>query len=364
MVKFRDHLWNGRLNKKETEKVKDILFDVLARNKEIEKLHQRELKENEKFRGHIKDLKRKIAAQESHSAAVKSELNSTRKEVSSKDARLHELEQKLKTISKDNEELLRRRVHALEREARIIAHDLSDLNEQLASSRASLAAKDAMCRELQRELQASCLEKENLADQLRRLETKAAASDNRLSAATAPEKSAPAFKQKGRRLGIFVDTRNVAQACRLLQQKMDYRKLLDFILLDRHLVKAVAYVLLNPDTDRRPFLNVLEQNGFQVRTRDLIRFTDGSIQGNWGAGMAADVIHVTEKMSLDVVHLVGGDGDFVDLVRFLKVKGIHTEVSGFPVNSSQDLIQAAGEFVPLGSEILRVPFTSGDNARR
>jgi uncharacterized LabA/DUF88 family protein len=119
-------------------------------------------------------------------------------------------------------------------------------------------------------------------------------------------------KEKGRRLGVFVDTRSLRQASRLLQRKIDFQRLLEFVVLDRHLVKSVAYVIGPPEVDHSSFVNMLEQNGFQARLKNFVRFSDGSSQGGWGAGIATDMIILSQKMSLDIIHLVSGDGDFVD----------------------------------------------------
>ena len=124
--KLTDHLRQGRLNKQETEKVKDMLFKIMARNKEIEELRQREMKDQEKLRAHVQDLKNKLAQQESQITALKSEINGLRKKSADKDALIGKLEQNLKTISRDEEESLHRRIHELERNERIMTHDRDD----------------------------------------------------------------------------------------------------------------------------------------------------------------------------------------------------------------------------------------------
>ena len=154
-------------------------------------------------------------------------------------------------------------------------------------------------------------------------------------------------------MGVFVDTRSLWLTAKSLQQKIDFQKLLEFIVLNQHLVKSVAYVMTVPGIDQSRFLTTLERIGFQTRCRDLIRLPDGSLHGGWGAGIALDVIHHARKIDLDIVHLVSGDGDFTDLIKFLKTQGIRTEVSGFEIGTDVELKQAADEFVPLGTEIFR-----------
>lgn len=108
-----------------------------------------------------------------------------------------------------------------------------------------------------------------------------------------------------------------------------------------------------PGIDQSRFLTTLERIGFQTRCRDLLRLPDGSLHGGWGAGIALDVIHHARKIDLDIVHLVGADEGFTDLIKFLKTQGIRTEVSGFEISTDTELRQAADEFVPLGPEIFQ-----------
>lgn len=274
-----------------------------------------------------------------------------RKEMARKDAQILEWEQKAKTISKEEEASLRRRVHDFERNERKMIYEIAALNERLTAVLAEGQARDAQSRDLERQLGESRLEKERLENRLKELLAQAAVKESR----PVPAQSSPPRKANGRRLGVFVDMRSLGQASRRLQQKIDFKKLLDFIVLDRYLVKAVAYVMANPEMDNSRFGNMLEQRGFQVRSRNLVRLPDGSYQGNWGAGMATDIIQQAEKMNLDIVHLVSGDADFVDLIKFLKAKGVRAEASGFEINSAAEFIQAADEFVVLDTQVLRDP---------
>lgn len=349
---FEDHLWKGRLNKKETEKVRQMLFNLIGENKAIKKALDKELKGKERWGRQIEGLKKKERAANAEITSIRKELGSLRRDGAIKNERICELEQQAKTTSRAEEQSLRRRVHDLERNERKMCHEISELNEKLASSRADVKAKDGLCLELQRELKTACQEKERLEGEVKQLAAQAGVRDD--SMRTMHKASVP-IKNKGQRLGVFMDTRHLRQAVRLLKQKIDFEKLLNFVVLDRYLVKAVAYVMTAPDMDSSGFLRMLEKKGFQVRSRNFIKLPDGSMHGCWGPGIAIDAMNLAEKLELDIIHLVGGDGDFADLLKFLKAKRIRVEASGFRINSAEELVQAADEFVFLGEEIFRIP---------
>ena len=355
---FENHLLEGRLNKKETEKIRKILHDLFAENKETRRTLEKTIKEKQKRDRQIEDLKERARGRELEAASLRNDLAKLRKESARKEDLIREQEQKFKTISREEEESLRRRVHDLERQERKMRHEIAELGEKSAALQADIAARDHLCRNLRDELQQARLDKERLESEIKRL-AKQPAQD---TGAAAPEaKTAPARKDKGRRMGVFIDTRSLWLAAKSLQQKIDFQKLLEFIVLDQHLVKSVAYVMTVPGTDQSRFLTTLERIGFQTRCRDFIRLPDGSLHGGWGAGIALDVIHQARKIDLDIVHLVGGDGGFTDLIKFLKAQGIRTEVSGFEISTDTELRQAADEFVPLGAEIFRDTKNAGRN---
>ncbi|MFH1762294.1 MAG: NYN domain-containing protein [bacterium] len=163
------------------------------------------------------------------------------------------------------------------------------------------------------------------------------------SAISPKEQSVP--KEKGRRLGIFIDNQNVYYSTRgYFGKKLDYQKLLELLVKDRHLVKAVCYIVEQPEVDQEGFKNILKNCGIAVRERELIRRADGSAKGNWDIGIAVDVLTMVEKNSLDIVVLVTCDGDFVDLIKLLSAKGIRAEVAGFAMNMAMSLKETADEY--------------------
>lgn len=160
-------------------------------------------------------------------------------------------------------------------------------------------------------------------------------------------------KEKGKRLGVFIDNQNVYYSAKMhCGKKLDYRKLLEVLRRDRHLVKAICYIVQQPEINQERFISMLKNNGYTVRTRELIRRADGSAKGNWDIGIATDVITLVDKNSLDIVSLVTCDGDFVDLIKLLSTKGVRTEVMGFPMNMAMDLKKEADEYYFITEDLM------------
>jgi uncharacterized LabA/DUF88 family protein len=70
-------------------------------------------------------------------------------------------------------------------------------------------------------------------------------------------------------------------------------------------------------------------------------------------GLALDALAMAER--LDVIAIVSGDGDFVDLVNLLKARGVRVEVYSFPYSTAEELRSAATEFYQMGPEVVMNP---------
>lgn len=153
------------------------------------------------------------------------------------------------------------------------------------------------------------------------------------------------------RLAIFVDVQNMFYSAKALYQgKLDFEQLLKKTVDRRELVRAIAYIVQSPDVDQKGFINLLHSIGYEVKSRDLKVRPDGSAKGDWDMGIAIDSISIAERV--DVVALVSGDGDFCDLVRHLKARGVRCEVYAFPGSTAEELRYTATEYIPLDSDVL------------
>jgi len=159
---------------------------------------------------------------------------------------------------------------------------------------------------------------------------------------------------QNQRIGVFVDVQNMFYAARNQHgARLNYGKLLEWLVDDRQLVRAVAYVIRSPEVDQSKFIAMLRGLHFEVRVKELRIRPDGSTKGDWDMGIAIDTLSLADR--LDVVCLVSGDGDFVDLVQTLKAMGVRVEVYSFRPSTAEELINAATDFIEIDPAMLIIP---------
>jgi uncharacterized LabA/DUF88 family protein len=104
------------------------------------------------------------------------------------------------------------------------------------------------------------------------------------------------------------------------------------------------------DVDQSSFLEALRRSGFEVREKELTIRDDGSCKGDWKVEIALDAICMEPK--LDCICLVTGDGDFTPLAEMLAQRGCRVEIVSFDQSTSNDLIRAAHQFIPIDQDML------------
>lgn len=157
------------------------------------------------------------------------------------------------------------------------------------------------------------------------------------------------------RVGVFVDAQNLYHSAKGIydpEAMVDYRALLEQAVADRALIRAIVYVIDIVGVDQKAFFEVLHRLGFDVRAKPARLLPDGSRKADWDMGIAMDTIALSDK--LDVIVLVSGDGDFVDLVRFLQARGVRVEVMAFRETTATMLKEAADHFQPLDDTAIHV----------
>ncbi len=157
---------------------------------------------------------------------------------------------------------------------------------------------------------------------------------------------------KNQRVGIFLDIQNIYHSAKhLFNSRINFQELVNSLVKDRVLVQAIAYVVKSDTAaGEESFFDALRKTGFELRSKDLQIYPDGSKKADWDVGMAVDAIRLSG--SLDTVILVTGDGDHIPLVEYLKVGlGKHVEVAGFSKTSSGKLKEIADPFI----EIEKIP---------
>jgi uncharacterized LabA/DUF88 family protein len=148
------------------------------------------------------------------------------------------------------------------------------------------------------------------------------------------------------RVGVFVDVQNMYYSSKnLYNKKVNFQILLKEAIAGRRLVRAIAYVIKADVKEEQTFYSVLEEIGFEVRSKELQVFYDGAKKGDWDVGIAMDVMRLAPK--LDTIVLISGDGDFSDLLEHAKSLGCRTEVMAFERTTSHKLFEVADLFIDL-----------------
>ncbi len=151
---------------------------------------------------------------------------------------------------------------------------------------------------------------------------------------------------RDQRVGVYVDVQNMYYSAKnLYESKVDFKKLLDAAVMNRDLIRAIAYVIKADTPDESDFFEALRQIGYEVKAKELKEFYGGQKKGDWDLGMSVDMIQQAKK--LDTIVLVTGDGDFAVLVDHLKAMGCRVEVMSFGKSSAKEIREAADNFIDM-----------------
>jgi uncharacterized LabA/DUF88 family protein len=133
----------------------------------------------------------------------------------------------------------------------------------------------------------------------------------------------------------------------LYNKKVNFGEIMKQAVSDRHLIRAIAYVIRADVDPEASFFEALNKQGYEVKAKDLQVFFGGAKKGDWDVGIAMDVMRIAPKV--DVIVLVSGDGDFRDLIEHVKSLGCRAEVIAFKKTASSKLVEEADRFVDLDS---------------
>lgn len=152
------------------------------------------------------------------------------------------------------------------------------------------------------------------------------------------------------RVAVFVDAANMYHSAKnLYHAKLNFKKVLEAVVGDRQLIRALVYVVATESGEEKAFFEALEKGGFEIKEKDLQIFPGGVKKADWDVGIAVDAIILADKV--DVAVLVTGDGDFMPLVEYLRVnKGLKVEIASFGRSTSARLKEAADRYIDIGEE--------------
>jgi len=154
------------------------------------------------------------------------------------------------------------------------------------------------------------------------------------------------MKHISQRVAVLIDVQNLYHSAKnLYGARVNFGAILKLAVSQRSLIRAFAYVVRTKTGEEKPFFKALTKLGIETRVRDLQEFYGGLKKADWDVGITVDAIRIAP--SIDTIVLASGDGDFLQLIEYLKNQGKRTEVIAFGKSASLKLREAADEFIDL-----------------
>lgn len=153
-------------------------------------------------------------------------------------------------------------------------------------------------------------------------------------------------KHPDQRVAVFIDAQNLYHSARSLYgARVNFREVLETAVAGRKLIRALGYVVRTKTGEEQPFFDALVSLGIETRVRDLQEFFGGVKKADWDVGLAIDAVRIAEIV--DVIVLIAGDGDYKEMLEYVKSKGRRVEVIAFGRSTSSKLKEVADEFLDL-----------------
>jgi uncharacterized LabA/DUF88 family protein len=156
------------------------------------------------------------------------------------------------------------------------------------------------------------------------------------------------LEHKDQKVLVLFDVQNMYYSAKnIFNAKVNFGEILRLAVGKRRLIRAIAYVIKTEIKEEESFHKALMNFGIEVKSKDLQTFVGGAKKGDWDIGIAMDAVRLANKV--DTVVLVSGDGDFKDLLSYLKSHGCRAEVIAFAKTASKFLKEEADNFTDLES---------------
>ena len=157
------------------------------------------------------------------------------------------------------------------------------------------------------------------------------------------------IKHIGQRMALLIDVQNLYHCAKnLYEARVNFGAILKTAVSQRSLIRAFAYVVRTKTGEEKPFFDALIKLGIETRVKDLQEFFGGAKKADWDVGIAIDAVRIAP--SVDTIVLASGDGDFVQVVEYLKNQGKRVEAIAFGRAASAKLKEAVDEFIDIESD--------------
>lgn len=166
------------------------------------------------------------------------------------------------------------------------------------------------------------------------------------------------IKHPSQRVAVLIDVQNLYYSARnLYNAKVNFGNIVLDAVAGRQLTRAIAYVVKTKTGEEKPFFEALGKVGIETKEKELQIFFGGAKKADWDVGLAVDAIAFSEKV--DSIVLVSGDGDFLPLVQYLKMKSVYVEIAAFRETTSSKILEEADTFMDLSADKARYLIGAG-----
>ena len=156
------------------------------------------------------------------------------------------------------------------------------------------------------------------------------------------------LQHKDQKVAVLIDVQNLYYSAKhMYNAKVNFKEILKTAVAGRKLIRAIAYTIEADIKGEATFYKALEGIGIEVKSKALQQFYGGAKKGDWDIGLAMDAVRLASKV--DTLVLISGDGDFKDLLQYLKAHGCRTEVIAFSKTASILLKNEADMFLDMES---------------
>lgn len=155
---------------------------------------------------------------------------------------------------------------------------------------------------------------------------------------------------KEQRVAVLIDVQNLYYSAKnLYRSKVNFGAILRLAVRGRKLIRAFGYVVRTKTGEEKPFFEALIKLGIETKVRDLQEFYGGLKKADWDVGITIDAVKIAP--GVDTIVIVSGDGDFIQLVEYLKNQGKRVEIIAFGHSASSRLREIADEFIDLEKKL-------------
>jgi uncharacterized LabA/DUF88 family protein len=162
----------------------------------------------------------------------------------------------------------------------------------------------------------------------------------------------------GERTFAFIDGPNLHATVRALGFEIDYRKLLEHLRSQGHLIRVLYYTAIVEDQEFstfRPLADWLDYNGYTMVTKPARGYTDSTGRRRFRTSMdvelAVDAMRLADKA--DHIILFSGEQSFTSLVSALQQMGkrvtVISTIETQPAMVADDLRRQADHFLDIDS---------------